>query len=130
MVYDMHLFSIYWTHLTLFVLCGMRKKGPDGWTWLLWWSCAVLVQVAAAATITQLIIAACPRDPRVCAHCPPPGACLAPRTVPGHSLYHTAQLSVALLRQKYKDSRIGCTLNSMKEKNKSVQKYPKTEAAQ
>ena len=63
MVYDMHLFSIYWTHLTLFVLSGMRKKGPDGWTWLLWWSCAVLVQVAAAATITQLIIAACPRDP-------------------------------------------------------------------
>ena len=64
MVYDMHLFSIYWTHLTLFVWSGMRKKGPDGWTCCWWWSCAVLEQVAAAATITQLIIAACPRDPQ------------------------------------------------------------------
>ena len=64
MVYDMHLFSIYWTHLTLFVWSGMRKKGPDGWTCWWWWSCAVLEQVAAAATITQLIIAACPRDPQ------------------------------------------------------------------
>ena len=40
------------------------KERPGSRTCWWWWSCAVLEQVAAAATITQLIIAACPRDPQ------------------------------------------------------------------